>query len=60
MQLHEYKQQQMSRRIRKATTCMCENKGADQLCSNCTANQRLRFRFKNSTIPEISSLHVAC
>ena len=29
------------RRIRKPTVCICENKGADQLCSNCTADQHL-------------------
>ena len=27
-----------------------KNKGADQLCSNCTADQRLCFRFTDSTI----------
>ena len=26
---------EMRRRIRKPTICICENKGADQLCSNC-------------------------
>ena len=40
--------------------CLYENKGADQLCSNCTADQRLCFRYLDSTIPlflksEISS-----
>ena len=29
----------------------CENKDADQLCSNCTADQRLCFHFTDSTIP---------
>ena len=29
----------------------CENKGADQLCSNCTADRRLCFRHKDSAIP---------
>ena len=28
--------------------CLCENKGADQLCSNCTADQRLCFRYMDS------------
>ena len=28
-----------------------KNKGADQLCSNCTADQRLCFCFTYSTIP---------
>ena len=44
----------------KPTICICENKGADHLCSNCTADQRLCFRYSDSTIPlllksEISS-----
>ena len=34
----------MSRVMRKADFCLCKNKGADQLCSNCTAEQRLCFR----------------
>ena len=40
----------MSRRIRKATICICKNKGADELCSNCTADQRLCFRYSDNTI----------
>ena len=40
----------MSRVMRKPTFCICENKGADQLCSNCTADQRLCFRYRDSTI----------
>ena len=39
----------------------CENKDTDQLRSNCAADQRLCFRYSDSTIPllpksEISSL----
>ena len=33
------------------TICICENKGADQLCSYCTADQHLCFRYTDSTIP---------
>ena len=49
-----------SNHIRKPTFKICGNKGADQLCSNCTADQRLCFRM-NSTkvlllIYKISSL----
>ena len=29
----------------------CDNKGADQLCSICTADQRLCFHYSASTIP---------
>ena len=50
----------LSRRTRKPT--ICENKDADQLCINCTADQRLCFHYLNSTIPplpisEISSFY---
>ena len=34
--------------MRKPTTCICENKGADQLHSNCEADQRLCFLYTNS------------
>ena len=37
--------------MRKSDFCLCENKGADQLCSNCTADQRLCFRYMDSSIP---------
>ena len=30
--------------------CLCENKGADQLCSYCTADQHICFHYKDSTI----------
>ena len=44
----------------KPTICIGENKGADQLCGNRKADQRLCFRYSDSTIPlllksEISS-----
>ena len=38
----------MSRIMRKPAICICENKGADQLRSNCEADQRLCFRY---TVP---------
>ena len=49
-----------SRIVRKPDFCLCENKGADQLRSNCAADQRLCFHHSDSTIPlplksEISS-----
>ena len=40
----------MNRVARKLEFCLCENKGEDQLCSNCTADQRLCFRYTASTI----------
>ena len=36
--------------MRKQTICIGENKGADQLSSNCEADQRLYFRYTDSTI----------
>ena len=44
----------MSRIMRKPDFCLCENKGADQLRSNCEADQRLCFRYLDSTIPLLS------
>ena len=41
---------QMSHRMRKPKICTGENKAADQLCSNCTADQHLCFRCMDSTI----------
>ena len=46
----------------KPTICIGENKGADQLRSNCEADQRLCFLYMDSTIPlllksEISSFY---
>ena len=43
--------QYMSHVMRKLDFCICENKAADQLCSNCTADQRLCFRYTDSRIP---------
>ena len=51
----------MSRDVRKPDFCICENKDADQLRGNREADQRLCFRYTDSTIPllpkyKISSL----
>ena len=51
----------MSRIVRKAAFCICENKDADQLRGNCKADKRLCFHYTDSTISllrkyEISSL----
>ena len=50
----------ISRCTRKPKICICQNKDADQLRSDCEADHRLCFRYKDSTIPflhksEISS-----
>ena len=51
----------MSRDVRKPDFRICENKDADQLRGNREADQRLCFRYTDSTIPllpksEFSSL----
>ena len=53
----------MSRIVRKPDFCLGENKGADQLRGNREADQRLCFRYSDSTIPlllksEISSFYL--
>ena len=52
--------------MRKATICICENKDADQLRSyadqlhsNCEADQRLCFRYMDSTITLLSKSKVS-
>ena len=37
--------------IRKSAFCICENKDADQLRGDREADQRLCFRYTDSTIP---------
>ena len=41
----------MSRHMGKPTICIDENKGADQLRGNREADQRLCFRYSDSTFP---------
>ena len=50
--------------MRKPAFCICENKDADQLRGNREADQRLCFRYMDSTIPllsrsEFSSLYLS-
>ena len=44
---------QMSLCVRKPTICMRENKDADQLRGNREADQRLCFRYTDSTFPPL-------
>ena len=58
---HSRSETELSHVMRKPTLCICENKDADQLHGNSEADQRLCFRYIDSTIPllpksEISSL----
>ena len=48
----------MSCIMRKPTFCICENKDADQLCGNCKADQRLCFRYIDSTILLLSKSEI--
>ena len=43
----------------KPTICIGENKGTDQLRSNCEADQRLCFRYTDSTIPLFSKIQIS-
>ena len=50
----------MSRHMRKPTICIGENKGTDQLCSNCKVDQHLSFflflYFLNTKFPASNHL----
>ena len=48
LQLKNY---DLSRVVRKRDYCLCKNKGADQFRGNPKADQRLCFRYSESTIP---------
>ena len=46
--------------MRMSAFCVCENKGADQLPGNCAADQRLCFRYIDSTdslLPKPLNIH---
>ena len=49
----------LSRVMRKPTFCICENKDADQLRGNREADQRLCFRYLDSTIPLLSKYKIS-
>ena len=49
----------LSRVMRKPTFCICENKDADQLRGNRKADQRLCFRYIDSTIPLLSKSEIS-
>ena len=48
----------LSRVMRKPDFCICENKDADQLRGNHEADQRLCFRYTDSTIPLLSEAEI--
>ena len=45
--------------MRKPMFCICENKDADQLRGNREADQRLCFRYIDSTIPLLSKSEIS-
>ena len=45
--------------MRKPTFCICENKDVDQLPGNREADQRLCFRYIDSTIPLLSKYEIS-
>ena len=45
--------------MRKPAFCICENKDADQLRGNPEADQRLCFRYTDSTIPLLSKSEIS-
>ena len=45
--------------MRKPAFCICENKEADQLRGNREADQRLCFRYTDSTIPLLSKSNIS-
>ena len=49
----------LSHIMRKPTLSICENKGTDQLRSNCEADQCLCFRYADSTIPLLSNSKIS-
>ena len=49
----------MSRVMRKPTFCICENKDADQLRGNREADQRICFRYLDSTIPLLPTYKIS-
>ena len=45
--------------MRKLDFRICENKGADQLCGNCTTDQRPCFRYTDSPVPLLSKSEIS-
>ena len=45
--------------MRKPDFCLGEDKGTEQLCSNCEADQRLCFRYTDSMILLLSKFKIS-
>ena len=57
--LHHLAPQYLSHLMREPTICIGENKGADQLRGNREADQRLCFRYLDSTIPHLLKFEIS-
>ena len=49
----------LNRLMGKPTICIYETEGADQLRSNCEADQRHCFRYSDSTIPPLLNFKIS-
>ena len=47
-------------RYEKPVFCICEDKDADQLCGNRTADQCLCFHYTDSAIPLLAKSEISC
>ena len=45
--------------MRNPAFCICENKGADQMCGNCAADQSLSFEYIDSTGSLLPKLEIS-
>ena len=54
-----YAEYYMSLVMRKPAFCICENKDADQLPSNCAADQGLCLRYIETKIPLLSKSEIS-
>ena len=57
--IYQVNMKHLSHPMRKQTMCIGENKGADQLRGNREADQRLCFRYTDSTIALLSKSKIS-
>ena len=54
-----YKRSSTSLVVRKPAFCICENKDANQIRGDREADQRLCFRYMDSTIPQLHKSEIS-
>ena len=59
MEIKSVCQRQYEPHHEKSDFCICENKGTDQLCCNCTSNQHLCFCYMDRMIPSLLILKIS-